>query len=60
MEPHREQKALQPGAEQRPKRFRIIKLEERIAPKKGHHGRGSQTGDCTETVVFCCYQTTVW
>jgi hypothetical protein len=37
MEPHREepQKAPPPGAEPRPKRFRIVKLEERIAPRKG-------------------------
>ncbi len=34
MEPHREeeQKALEPSATPKPKRFRIIKLEERIAP----------------------------
>jgi hypothetical protein len=40
MEPHREepQKALLPSAEQRPKRFRIVKLEERIAPSKGGNG----------------------
>jgi hypothetical protein len=36
MEPHREeQKAPEPGAERKPKRFRIIKLEERIAPSGG-------------------------
>jgi hypothetical protein len=37
MEPHREepQKALQASAEEKPKRFRIVKLEERIAPSKG-------------------------
>jgi hypothetical protein len=37
MDPHREeaQKALPPGAEPKPKRFRIVKLEERIAPKGG-------------------------
>ncbi len=34
MEPRREeQKALEPSAEQKPRRFRIVKLEERIAPK---------------------------
>jgi hypothetical protein len=34
MEPHREEepKALEPGARLKPKRFRIVKLEERIAP----------------------------
>lgn len=37
MEPHREvqQKAPESGAGQKPKRFRIVKLEERIAPKHG-------------------------
>jgi hypothetical protein len=42
MEPDREerQKALEPGAEQKLKRFRIVKLEERIAPSKGtNHGK---------------------
>ncbi len=40
MEPRREQqKAPPPGAE--PKRFRVIKLEERIAPDKG----GAKTYD---------------
>ena len=36
MEPRREeqQKALEPNAGQKPKRFRIVKLEERIAPGK--------------------------
>jgi hypothetical protein len=40
MEPHREesQKALEPGATPKPKRFRIVKLEERIAPSKGGNG----------------------
>jgi hypothetical protein len=44
MEPHREErpKALQASAEQRPKRFRIVKLEERIAPSKG--GNGTNNG----------------
>jgi hypothetical protein len=38
MEPHREepQKALQAGAAPKLKRFRIVKLEERIAPNNGH------------------------
>jgi hypothetical protein len=37
MEPHREepQKAPEPSAEQRPKRFRLVKLEERVAPSTG-------------------------
>ncbi len=33
-----EQKAPQPGAERKPRRFRIVKLEERIAPTKGGNG----------------------
>jgi hypothetical protein len=33
MEPRKEQQsALQPVAEQKPRRFRIVKMEERIAP----------------------------
>jgi hypothetical protein len=38
MEPHREepQRAPPAGAEPKPKRFRIVKLEERIAPNNGH------------------------
>jgi hypothetical protein len=39
MEPRREeQKAPPPGAQQKPRRFRIVKLEERIAPSKGGNG----------------------
>ena len=40
MEPHREEqpKAPEAGAEPKPKRFRIVKLEERIAPSKGGQG----------------------
>jgi hypothetical protein len=42
MEPRREEpkKAPPPSAEPKPKRFRIVKLEERIAPSKG----GGHTG----------------
>ena len=37
MEPRRDEprRAPQPCTEQKPKRFRIVKLEERIAPAKG-------------------------
>ncbi len=67
MEPHREEqnRAPPPGAEPKPKRFRIVKLEERIAPKHGkptyNGGLTCQTGgnyscgctlDCTAT-AFC-------
>ena len=35
MEPHREEpQKAPPGAGQKPKRFRIVKLEERIAPSR--------------------------
>jgi hypothetical protein len=53
MELHREepQKASPPGSEQKPKRFRIVKLEERIAPSKGGKGTNNTcacgTGACT-------------
>ncbi len=38
MEPRREepQRAPPPGAERKPKRFRIVKLEDRIAPSSGN------------------------
>jgi hypothetical protein len=41
MKPHREKqkKALEPSAPPKPKRFRIVKLEERIAPKINPHGK---------------------
>jgi hypothetical protein len=39
MEPRREEpKAPTPRPEEKPKRFRLIKLEERIAPKTGKTG----------------------
>jgi hypothetical protein len=40
MEPRREEqaKAPEPRAERKPKRFRIVKLEERIAPQGGGNG----------------------
>ncbi len=51
MEPHREEQpnAPPPGAEPKPKRFRVVKLEERIAPSgskytKGHCYTGKDTG----------------
>jgi hypothetical protein len=40
MEPRREQpKAPEPRPQEKPKRFRLVKLEERIAPK--HNTSGS-------------------
>ena len=42
MEPHREEEQKKPEARVEPKRFRLIELEERIAPKAGgnHSGNG--------------------
>ena len=58
MEPRREeqQKALEPSAAQKPKRFRIVKLEERIAPKKGGGGNVTQHKTCNcvgPTAIGC-------
>jgi hypothetical protein len=46
MEPHREepQKAPPPSAERKPKRFRIVKLEDRIAPGRGGNGTNNCMG----------------
>jgi hypothetical protein len=43
-EPHRKQPgALAPRLEEKPNRFRILKLEERLAPRG--HGSGGGLGD---------------
>ena len=57
MEPRHEQqqKALPPGAEQKPRRFRIIKLEERIAPAKGGNASHKQCTDLLCTYTQTCY-----
>jgi len=53
MDPYREDmtKTPQPGAEQKPKRFRIVKLEERVAP--GQHGvtYGNTCGTCNSCLT---------
>jgi hypothetical protein len=50
MEPRREEpKKPEPRPEHKPKRFRIIKLEERIAPRKG--GGDSRKGECNTTTL---------
>jgi hypothetical protein len=61
MEPHREeQKPEEPRREEKPKRFRLIKLEERIAPShKGGGGGGATNGKnatCATNGVLtgCC------
>jgi hypothetical protein len=45
MEPQREEqkKPAEPRPEEKPKRFHLIKLEERIAPKMGN---GPKTNNC--------------
>jgi hypothetical protein len=53
MEPRREeQKAPPPRREEKLKRFCIVKLEERVAPKHGVHSAGKVGGggDCTGTL----------
>ncbi len=59
MAPDREepQKALEPSAEPKQKRFRIVKLEERIAPSKGGNvtrHKCAVTVACTQTCVYTC------
>jgi hypothetical protein len=50
MEPRRDQlhreepKAPKPRPEEKPKRFRLLKLEARLAPKKGGLGSGENFG----------------
>ncbi len=62
MEPHHEepQKALEVGAGQKLKRFRIVKLEERIAPRVGEKGTNHTCNAayscwCTVTCHYCQY-----
>jgi hypothetical protein len=43
-EPRQEEKVTAPASEKKPNRFRIVKLEERIAPGKG----GNTNHDCTD------------
>jgi hypothetical protein len=61
MEPHREeqQKALEPGATPKPKRFRIVKLEERIAPGRGGNGTNNTCNyNCRPTAQCGSYPCT--
>jgi hypothetical protein len=62
MEPRREdQKPREARGEPKPKRFRLIRLEERIAPGQGgnsrgvgcNHGYGNGTGTYTTSGTFC-------
>jgi hypothetical protein len=55
MEPQREDesKALEPGAEPKRRRFRIVKLEERIAPDKGGGGTHNTCGAVCSASCVC-------
>lgn len=55
MEPDRkqQQQSLAPSAAQKPKRFRIIKLEDRIAPAKG--GNGTNNCPASQGKYSACY-----
>ncbi len=63
MEADREElpKVLAPGAERKPKRFRIVKLEERIAPSSGGGSKNCTnkcyTGWCVY-ITDCCHGAT--
>jgi hypothetical protein len=61
MEPHRkdQHKTLEPSAGRKPKRFRIVKLEERIAPGHGHGG-GHKTDFCNVTAPCSLQCTNTW
>jgi hypothetical protein len=48
MEPHHEKpKVPKAGTEERKKRFRIVKLEERIAPSKGGGTKNCYSDKCS-------------
>jgi hypothetical protein len=52
MEPRQEKpKTTKPRTAEKPKRFRIVKLEERIAPSKGGNG----TNNCPSVGLTRCY-----
>jgi hypothetical protein len=51
MEPRREKpKAPKPRAEEKTKRFRIVKLEERIASRHGHATKVNCSQECGSTL----------
>jgi hypothetical protein len=57
--PHREEpKASAPRPEEKPKRFRIVKLEERVAPSKGGNGTTNcpTNNTCNFCTAFCVYK----
>jgi hypothetical protein len=54
MEPRREEsKTPMPRPEEKQKRFRLIRLEERIAPSKG----GKGTNNCPTANLYSCIDT---
>jgi len=55
MEPRQEElkKEPEPRKEERKRRFQIVKLEERIAPGGGGHGKGSNATCDTCRVSHC-------
>lgn len=57
MEPRRDTppKALEPSAQSQPRRFHIVRLEERIAPRKG----GAKTHKCA-TAITCALPECGW
>jgi hypothetical protein len=55
MEPRREEpKAPTPRPEEKPRRFRLIKLEERIAPTKGGNGTHNNCASANCTLTCAC------
>jgi hypothetical protein len=55
MEPRREEpKAPKPRTEEKPKRFRIVKLEERIAPSSHKTDRCVATAACGTLTSAAC------
>jgi hypothetical protein len=47
-----------PQSEKKPKRFRLVRLEERIAPAQGNQTIKAQTCACNFTMnsCFCCHR----
>ncbi len=62
MEPHREetQKAVEPSAAQKPKRFRIVKLEDRIAPIKSGTKNCGSVGPTHCVTCLTCWNCSFW
>jgi hypothetical protein len=56
MEPRQEKKVPEPRPavpkQERPRRFRLVRLEERIAPKSGGHGTNHCATGCNNTTCW--------